>query len=160
MQCRKKYDAVLDFFLCGVYFFHCVCWQDQLLAAEEEQRNKIEMLHTQLEMTQTENARLHREVGNLQRALLSKENTAIEERQSPQGFYPVMSTPEGERQEGEVSGFFLFSFCFKAFCEFACLWMHCMTDPVIDGTPKPPFHTPHHQAVCAMACNLMKQTFM
>lgn len=91
------------------------------MAVEEEQKNKIEMLHAQLEMTQTENARLHREVGNLQRVLHSKENTAMEERQSPQGFYPVMSTPEGERQEGEVSGFFLFSFCFKAFCEFACL---------------------------------------
>ena len=62
------------------------------------------MLQTQLEMTQTENARLHREVGNLQRMLHSKESAVIEERQSPQGFYPVMSTPEGERQEGEVSG--------------------------------------------------------
>ena len=81
------------------------------MAVQDEQKSTIEMLHMQLELTQTENVRLQREVGNLKQVLHSKESAAVEERQSPQGFYPVMSTPQGERQEGEVSGLhFLFFF--------------------------------------------------
>ncbi|XP_070173480.1 GRIP and coiled-coil domain-containing protein 2-like [Littorina saxatilis] len=78
-------------------------YKDQLESAREEERSKVEMLQMQLDLTQTENTRLQREVNSLQRALRSKESAAPEERRSPPGFYPVMPSPEGERQEGEGS---------------------------------------------------------
>ena len=60
------------------------------------------MLQLQLDMTQSENGRLQRDLDLLQRSLRSKESLSQEEKRlSPAGFYPVMS-PEGERQEGEV----------------------------------------------------------
>ena len=61
------------------------------------------MLQLQLDMTQSENGRLQRDLDLLQRSLRSKESLSQEEKRlSPAGFYPVMSSPEGERQEGEV----------------------------------------------------------
>ncbi|XP_025079782.1 LOW QUALITY PROTEIN: GRIP and coiled-coil domain-containing protein 2-like [Pomacea canaliculata] len=77
-------------------------YKEQLESVEEEHKKILEMLQMQLDMTQGENTRLQREVNNLQRSLRSKD-AAAEERRSPPGFFPVMTHPEGERQEGEGS---------------------------------------------------------
>lgn len=96
--------------------------QEQLESVEEEHKKILEMLQMQLDMTQGENTRLQREVNNLQRSLRSKDVAAAEERRSPPGFFPVMTHPEGERQEGEVCSVLLwFSFVAPSFVLFMFL---------------------------------------
>ncbi|PVD18485.1 hypothetical protein C0Q70_21034 [Pomacea canaliculata] len=87
-------------------------YKEQLESVEEEHKKILEMLQMQLDMTQGENTRLQREVNNLQRSLRSKD-AAAEERRSPPGFFPVMTHPEGERQEGEVCSLFCTFYLFN-----------------------------------------------